>query len=235
MRTKAEDAAAPMLRCTRGMCRSIYSGSRYLAGNHLLYQGLDRVAEGGEMPDEARRPVALGPAVEVVGAEILEEGAVWEHVVGGGQDGGGDGADRLFRAAAGAQALELGLEVAALLARRRPGALHEGGLQPGRAVAQAGGAALARALVATRAQARPGQQVPGGGEAAHVGADLGHDHLGTERADAGDGDQQPDRGAKGLEVRFHLSVDLGDRGLQGVDLAQVEPQQEAVVGRDAPT
>src|SRR3712207_9450005 len=88
---------------------------------------------------------------------------------GGGQDGRGDGADRLLRAASGTQALELSLQVAALLARCRPGALHEGGLQPGRAVAQAGGAALARALVAPGAEAGPREQGPGAGGAAYVG------------------------------------------------------------------
>src|SRR5215212_10886814 len=114
------------------MMVSGFGGSRpaQLAGNHLLYRGLDRVAEGGEMPDEAHRPVALGPAVEVVGAEILEEGAVAEHVAGGGQDGRRDRADRLLRAAPGAQALELRPEIAVLLSAGGPGALDEGGLEP---------------------------------------------------------------------------------------------------------
>ena len=97
----------------------------------MLCWRLDGVAEGGKLLNEARRPVALGAAAEVVGAEVLGKGAVAEHVVGRGQDGGGDGADRLFRAAAGTQALELGLQVAAPLARCHPGALHECGLQPG--------------------------------------------------------------------------------------------------------
>src|SRR3712207_1152517 len=102
-----------------------------------MCRGLDGVAEVGELLDEARRSVALGTAVEVVGPEVLVEGAVAQHVVGSGQDGRGDGADRLLRAAAGTQAPELGLQVAGLLARGRPGALHEGGLQPRRALAQA--------------------------------------------------------------------------------------------------
>src|SRR3712207_9462317 len=85
---------------------------------------------------------------------------------GGGQDGRGDGADRLLRAASGTQALELGLQVAALLARCRPGALHEGGLQPGSAVAQAGGAPLARALVVAGAETGPKDQVAAIGRAA---------------------------------------------------------------------
>src|SRR5829696_3417365 len=61
---------------------------------------------------------------------------------------------------------------------------HQGRLEPGRALAQAGGAAPARALVAARAEAGPGHRVGGGGEAAHVAADLGHDGPGGEVADA---------------------------------------------------
>src|SRR3712207_9320580 len=126
------------------------------------------------MPDEAHRPVAFGAAAEVVGADILVEGAVAEHVVGRGQDGRGDGADRLLRAAAGSQALELRLQVAALLARRRPGALHAGGLPPGRAGAQAGGEAASRAPVATRADGPPRDKKAGGGGTAPLGAPRAH-------------------------------------------------------------
>jgi hypothetical protein len=73
----------------------------------------------------------FGAAVEVVGTEIVIEGAVLEHVVGGGEDRGGDGADRLFGAAPRAQAMELRLEIAAVFACGRPGALDQGGFEPG--------------------------------------------------------------------------------------------------------
>ena len=49
----------------------------------------------------------------------------------------GDGADRLLRAAPRTHTLELGLKVAAFTSRSRPGALDEGGLQPGGALAHA--------------------------------------------------------------------------------------------------
>ena len=61
----------------------------------------------------------------MIGTEIVIEGAVLEHVVGGGEDRGGEGA------APGAQAMELRLEVAAVFAGGRPGALDQGGLEPG--------------------------------------------------------------------------------------------------------
>src|SRR3712207_6163544 len=146
--------------------------------------------------------------VEVVGAEVAPEGAVAQHVPEGGEHGGGDGADGLLGATALPQPLELRPEIAVLLAAGGPGALDEGGLQPGRALAQPRGAALARALVVARAQAGPGDQVAGGGEAAHVEADLGEDHLRGEVADPGVGAEQPDRVAERVEVALHLGVDL---------------------------
>ena len=66
-----------------------------------------------------------------MGSGVGIGGAVAEHVAGGGEDGGGDGAGRLPRAAPGAQALELGAEVAVLLAHGGPGGLDESGLQQG--------------------------------------------------------------------------------------------------------
>jgi hypothetical protein len=72
----------------------------------------------------------------VVGAEILVEGAVAQHVVGGGQDRGGDGADGLLGSAPLAQALELRPEIAVPLVAGGPGALHKDGFQPRCALAQ---------------------------------------------------------------------------------------------------
>ena len=54
-----------------------------------------------------------------------------EHMIGSGEDRGGEGADRPFRGGSGAQALELRLEIAAVFAGGRPGALDQGVLEPG--------------------------------------------------------------------------------------------------------
>src|SRR3954449_5064641 len=107
-------------------------GSR---GCWLEGRQLDGVAEVGEAADEPPGLHLLGAAVEVVGAEVPVGGAVLQHVVGGGQERGRHRARRLLRAATAAQAVVLGLQVAGLLAARRPGALDEGGLQPRRALA----------------------------------------------------------------------------------------------------
>lgn len=66
----------------------------------------------------------FGAMVEVVSAEILVEGSGFEHMVSGSEQGGGHGSDSFFEAATAAQAVVLGLEVAVLGARGRPGALH---------------------------------------------------------------------------------------------------------------
>ena len=60
--------------------------------------------------------------------------------------------------------------------------------------------------------------MPGRGEAAHIDADLRDDHLGTQVTDPGDAAQQPDCWRKGPRSRS-TSVDLGDGGIQRIDLA----------------
>src|SRR3954462_5909952 len=190
-------------------------------------------AELGDLECEAAGLGFGRGASKVVWAEILIEGAVAKHVIGGGQDGSCYGADGLLGSAAVAQALELSLKVAALFACAGPGALHQRGLEPRRALAQPGGAALAGALVVAGTEPGPGDQVAGGREAAHVDADLGDDDLRGQVTDAGDGAQQPDRLTERVEIAVHLLVDLGDGGLQGIDLTQVQAQQEAVALGDA--
>ena len=110
--------------------------SQWLGRNHA---GCGRDGAGeAELGDLAREVMRLslgGALVEVVGPEVLVDGAVAQHVPDGGQHGGGDGADRLLRAAALAQALELRPEIAILFATSSPGALDEDGLQPRRALA----------------------------------------------------------------------------------------------------
>ena len=64
---------------------------------------------------------ASGPFVEVIGAKVLVEGSILQHVIGSRQDRSGDGTNRLFCPAPGAQAMKLGLEIAGLLAGGGPG------------------------------------------------------------------------------------------------------------------
>ena len=75
--------------------------------------------------------------------------------------------------------------------------------------------------------------MPGGREAAHVAADFGKDDTSAQFVDPGNGGQQVDGGAKGLDVSVDLSIDVADRRVDGVDLLQMEAQQKAVMPGDA--
>src|SRR5215471_12645271 len=146
----------------------------------------DLEAELGDLGSQALGFDLGGAAVEVVGAEILVVGAVLQHVVDCGEHGGGDRADRFFRAVLAAQTVELCFVVAVLLARRSPGALYQHGLEPGGAFAQPRRLAFAGAFVLPRTQAGPGQQMAGGWEAPHIGADFGEDGRRRQLADTRD-------------------------------------------------
>jgi hypothetical protein len=135
---------------------------------------------------------AVAPFVEVIGTEVFTEGSALQHLIGGGEDRGGDGANGLFGAAAGAQAAELRLEVTGVLTRSGCSSLGKGGFEPGGAFAHPGGAPLAGTLVVARAQAGPGDRVPGGWKAAHIAADFGKDDALTQLVDAGNSAQQFD-------------------------------------------
>ena len=74
----------------------------------------------------------------------------------------------------------------------------------------------------------------GSREAAHVGADLGDDHLGAELAHPGDRGQLLDGVTKGSKTGIDLPVNLGDAGIERVDLLQMQPEQETMVPLDAP-
>lgn len=100
---------------------------------------LDGIAEVFQASEEAVGLDSFGGLVEVVEAEVVVEGSVFEH-----------GAHGFLGATAGTQAMELGLQIAAVLAGGGPRALNEGHLQPGCAFAHAIGAALAGALVVSR-------------------------------------------------------------------------------------
>src|SRR5262245_41031877 len=68
-----------------------------------------------------------------------------------------------------------------------------------------------------------------GGKAAHVNADLGNDRSCCQRLDAGGGHYLFDGGAKGRNGGLHLPVDPGNCRIEGVDLIEMKPQQEAML------
>src|SRR6516165_4358338 len=111
-------------------------------------EGLElcRKAELGELGDQPFGFGFRGASIEVVDTEIAVRQAGFEHVINGGQDGGGDGADCFLRSAPAAQAMELRAVVAVLRALGGPGTLYEHSLQPRSTTAQARRFALAGTL-----------------------------------------------------------------------------------------
>jgi len=67
---------------------------------------LDCKSEVLEAVDEPVDLLFCAPFVEVIGAEVVIEGAVGQHGVDYSQDRGGESGDRLFGAAACAQAVK---------------------------------------------------------------------------------------------------------------------------------
>jgi hypothetical protein len=75
--------------------------------------------------------------------------------------------------------------------------------------------------------------MPGRREAAHVAADFGEDDASAQSIDAGNGGQELDGGAKGLDMSVDLPIDVGHHLVDGADVLQMKAQQEAVMPGDA--
>jgi hypothetical protein len=150
----------------------------------------------------------------MIGAEVGVKDAASEQPIDGGEDGGGDGDNRLARATSCCDAGEESTKVTTLLGARRPGRLDEQGLEPRGSFAKLGGVALAGAFVVARAQTGPGDQVCGGREARHVEPISETMTATATPACAGAG-----------------AADAGDRG--GIGLGEVDAQQQALVVGDA--
>jgi hypothetical protein len=73
-----------------------------------------------------------------------------------------------------------------------------------------------------------------GGEAAHVDADLGDDDLGGAPTHPGNGDQPPQLLTERADHPVHLEVEALDGGRELVDVVQVHPQHQRVMGAEAP-
>jgi hypothetical protein len=183
---------------------------------------LDSITEIAEARDEASGLSGFGPAVEVIGAEIVVDGAVREHVCSG-QDRGGYGADGFLASTAGAQPVELCLKIAALFAGAGPGTLDQGRLEPRRPLAHPSGAPLSGACVVFWTE------MPLDREAARVVANLGHDDPGAEVAAPRIVVRMVIAVRKGSTLVSTSRIDLGNRRVDGVDLLEVQLQQEAVV------
>jgi hypothetical protein len=140
---------------------------------------------------------------------------------------------RMTASRATSQAVVLGVQVGAPGPAGRLGDLAQAAAQPLGALAGPPRAVLAGRLVIPRAHPRPRGQMRGGGELAHVRADLGHDDLGGTLVDPGDGVQQRHllgvRGDHLLDPRRQHPDGL----VQVVDVGQdLGDQQPVMVGAE---
>jgi hypothetical protein len=74
--------------------------------------------------------------------------------------------------------------------------------------------------------------VPIGGKPPHVEPDLGDDDFGSQHVDAVDRVEQLHRFPKGAELGFDLDIDRVDGATQSIDLAEMKPQQKAMLRLD---
>src|SRR5262245_54754779 len=180
---------------------------------------IDLIAQGADASRELMCDgfaVALASA-EIGGPQVGMLGAVTQHVIDRGEDGGRHGNDRLLVADARLEAPILGTVVAGALARRCPGTLHQHRLEPGAALLDAPRTLLAGALVEPRHDAGPAQEMAGTGEDAHVRTDLGDDGRRRHLLDAGYAGQAFDGGAKGRDLRLDALIELDDPGLDLIE------------------
>src|SRR5260221_10346590 len=217
-------------RATNSSCWRCHK--RGSGGERLEFDGVSQVCQAF---DQACFLPVCGTTIEEIGAEILIHRARLEHVVDGGEDGGGDCDNGLLGTPPGFNAVVQGLQVATFLFDCRPGALHHRGLEPGSALAQAIGSTLAGTLVVARTDAGPRDEMWGRKESAHVDPDLGNDDVRADVVKTRNRFDQVDGGAKRLKIGRHLRVDLRQGGSEGVDLFEMKAQQEAMVVRHAAT
>ena len=71
-----------------------------------------------------------------------------------------------------------------------------------------------------------------GGEALHVEADLGEDHVSNHVTDARHRGQQPGEIADRLQGFSHVAIHLLERRLQGIDQSQMQFEEGTVMRRD---
>ena len=145
-----------------------------------------------------------------------------------------DGDRGPLRAASGGESVVLRCPVGSLATTCCTGGFDQCRAEPGAAFARLATPAFACALVIPWAHAGPACQVSGGGEAAHVGADLGEEHFGGALPYARDRCQSLQLRRPRAEPLGDLHAHCHDGGVQEVDVGQLLGQQEPLVRTDPP-
>src|SRR5208283_1945236 len=189
----------------------------------------DAIAEAFEAAFEVGDGSGLADLVDIGFAEVAIGHVFGEHVIGGDEDFVSDGERCAQGAAAGLEAVELVLEIAALGSGRGDRGANQDGAEVD--VTLAGPAALlpASALVIAGTDARPGRQMIDAKKYAHIDADLGDQHGRNQPVDARNLHQECVLRAIGLEPLANAPVERCDVRLDRFEPAQLHRQEEAVV------
>ena len=184
-----------------------------------------------EAPNETAGDLGFVSTLEIVGAEFVVRGLILQDVVRGGQDGGGDGEDRLLGSAPTLETKKLRAEVRVAGAGRHPRDLDERGFEPRVAGSGPRGEPLAGTFLLAGTEAGPRDQVASGGKPAHVEADFRHDDARDRASNRGNRHQSVDGGLKGREGLTQARLHLAHRGVERIDLRQMQAQEESVMRR----
>ena len=144
------------------------------------------------------------------------------------------GRDRGFGVPAAAlDAVVAGGQVGAFGAHDRLGGLGQGSAEPLGSLAGFAGVLFAAGFALAGADPAPGGEVRVGREAAHVGADLGQQHLGGALVDAGDRVEQLQLMGERAGQLLDLRGQGCDRLIEEVDLRQHLSDQQRVMAGEA--
>src|SRR5260370_41432450 len=143
-----------------------------------------------------------------------------------------NGIGGLLAALSDGKTVILSREVAILGVGGRMRRLDQRSAQPRTAFTGATTQALARAFIVARTHARPRGEMPGTGDAAHVRSDLGEDDFGQAPLDAWDGLQTLEVLLKRPQARRNLLAQMRNSLIEAVDMSELLPDQEAMMGRE---
>src|SRR6266704_4025610 len=181
----------------------------------------DLVAQGLEAADGTVRDSSTVEFVEMVGTEVLVNGAVLDQVVNGDEHAMGDSDRGPTLTTPRRQAVVLSREVAVTDPRGAPSGFDHSAAQPAGTQTGTSGASLAGRLIVTWAELGPRGEVGGAGKATHVGADLDQDLLGIALTDAGNGVEASEQSFKRAQALLDLLVEIGDLAVQELQLVEL--------------
>src|SRR6266480_1739253 len=143
-----------------------------------------------------------------------------------------DGNGGLLATSSDDQTVILSGEIALLGMGGGMGRLDQGGAQPWTAFAGATTQALPCTLIVARTHASPRSQMPCTWEAAHIGSDLGKQHLSQPPLDPWDRLQTRELCLKRAQTLSNLLAHMGNRFVQTVNMGELLLDQETMVSRE---